>query len=173
MSAATTSSRYTNNLLGALAVGLTDRIGEGIDDALRIGGRAGAALLSVGTRPGQTIDQLAHVLVLSHSATVRLTDRLAKEGVMSRRRASGDARAVVLQLTRTGHNTFRRLLDARNAALETATSALTASERASLQRLLEKMLAELPHDLPEAKTICRLCEHEVCRGAACPVGSAV
>ncbi len=170
---------YANNLLGALSLGLTDRVTTALDTTLGIGGNAAPALLSVGTRPGESIDQLSRVLRLTHSATVRLVDRLEQRDWVQRDRGGGggggggDGRTAALTLTTTGRSAFRRLLKARNAALNQVTGILGDRENETLRKLLAKMLASLPGDRAEARHICRTCEHGVCVGARCPVGSAV
>ena len=167
------ADRHTANLLGVLALAVTDRTNAALGTALGAGGNAAAALLSVGARPGLSIDQLARVLGLSHSATVRLVDRLENRGWARRTRVGEDGRTASVTLSRSGNTTFRRLLDVRHDALKRATAGLSRRERAALRTLLAKMLASLPGDRHEARHMCRLCEHSVCHGAACPVGSAV
>ncbi len=164
---------YANNLLGALSLGLTDRVTTALDTTLGIGGNAATSLLSIGTRPGESIDQLSHVLGLTHSATVRIVDRLAQRGWVRRDRGGNDGRTASLTLTSTGLAAFRRLLKARNKEVNQVTGVLGDRENATLRKLLAKMLASLPGDRAEARHICRTCEHGVCVGARCPVGSAV
>ncbi len=164
---------YTSNLLGALSLALTDRVASALEATLGVGGNAGAALLSIGTRPGESIDQLSRVLSLTHSATVRMVDRLEQRGWVRRDRGGGDGRTAALTLTPTGRSVFRRLLKARKTALNRVTSVLGDRENETLRKLLTKMLASLPDDRAEARHLCRMCEHSVCVGVRCPVGSAV
>ncbi len=164
---------YSNNLLGALSLALTDRVSAALETTLGVGANAGPALLSIGTRPGESIDQLSHVLGLTHSATVRIVDRLAQRGWVRRDRGGNDGRTASLTLTSTGRAVFRRLLKARNTAVNQVTGVLGDRENETLRKLLAKMLASLPGDRAEARHICRTCEHGVCVGARCPVGSAV
>ncbi len=164
---------YANNLLGALSLALTDRVAAALEATLGVGGNAGAALLSIGTRPGESIDQLSRVLGLTHSATVRMVDRLEQSGWVRRDRGVRDGRTAALTLTATGRSAFRRLLKARNTALNQVIGVLGDREKKTLRKLLTKMLASLPDDRAEARHICRMCEHGMCVGVRCPVGSAV
>ncbi len=164
---------YANNLLGALSLALTDRVEAALEATLGVGGNAGAALLSIGTRPGESIDQLSRVLGLTHSATVRMVDRLEQPGWVRRDRWVRDGRTAALTLTATGRSAFRRLLKARSTALNQVTGVLGDREKETLRKLLTKMLASLPDDRAEARHICRMCEHGMCVGVRCPVGSAV
>ncbi len=164
---------YSNNLLGALSLALTDRVAAALEATLGIGGNAGPALLSIATRPGESIDQLSRVLGLTHSATVRMVDRLEQRGWVRRDRGGSDGRTASLTLTSTGRATFRRLLKARNTALNQVTDVLEHPDNETLQKLLAKMLASLPRNRADARHICRMCEHGVCLGARCPVGNAV
>ncbi len=164
---------YSNNLLGALSLALTDRVAAALEATLGVGGNAGAALLSIGTRPSESIDQLSRVLGLTHSATVRMVDRLEQRGWVRRDRGGSDGRTASLTLTATGRATFRRLLKARNTALSQVTDVLGHRENEALGKLLTKMLASLPADHADARHMCRMCGHGVCLGARCPVGNAV
>lgn len=135
-------------------------------------GEAAAALLSVGTRPGRPIEDLRRALGLSHSGTVRLVDRLQGRDWMERG-ASPEGREVRLHLTRGGEAMFRRLLGARREALKAMLTPVPEADRPTLERALSMLLAGLPSTRADAWHICRLCDHGACRGAACPVGSAV
>ena len=164
--------RYTNNLLGALALALADRVEDSLEHELGAGGNVSPALMSIGTRPSESIDQLAKVLGLSHSAAVRLVHRLDDKGWI-RRHGGEDGRAVLLNLTRSGTSAFQRLLNARDETIGGVTNELTRQEHTTLRDLLTKMLGAIPGSQEEARHVCRLCEHSICAGARCPVGSAV
>ncbi|MFW6201244.1 MAG: MarR family transcriptional regulator [Gemmatimonadota bacterium] len=160
------------NLLGAAAVAVGDRLDEAVTRIAGLKGEAPAALLTVGTRPGRPIEQLRRALGLSHSGTVRLVDRLERRGWVRRRSRRG-GREVHLELTAEGGTVFAELLEARRAALEDLLAPVPEQERVCLERALASVLGGLPADRDDARRICRLCEHAVCRGSACPVGSAV
>jgi uncharacterized protein (DUF2336 family) len=82
-----------------------------------------------------------------------------------------DARAVAVHLTPQGRRTARRVLAAREAALEQVLSPLSATQREQLEPLLSALLQGLA-DTPEtARRLCRLCDADRCghvRGT-CPV----
>lgn len=56
-----------------------------------------------------TIGALAERLQISHHGTVQLVDRLAERGMVRRRRAEVDRRAVVVEVTPRGEAVLRRL----------------------------------------------------------------
>lgn len=160
------------NLLGAAAVGLRDLLDRLAVEVTGLQGEGAAALVTVGSRPGRPVEHLRRSVGLSHSGGVRLVDRLEERGWIERVAPNG-GREVHLFLTPTGEGIFRRLLDARRTALERVLTPLPDEDRAALERGLESLLAALPSGRTEAWRICRLCDHGVCRGPVCPVGSSV
>src|SRR5579864_3981916 len=158
------------NLLGALALGLSDAIEAVARKEARDGGPAGAALCAVAHEPGSSIETLRRALGLSHPGAVRLIDRLGAEAMIERRPAR-DRRAVALHLTATGGRRVRKIMRDRRRALATALAALSPRERRTLTPLLEKMLRALPQSDAHALAICRFCEGDACD--PCPVGEAL
>ena len=158
----------TANLLGALALALTDTLTEVTSARAERGAAAPAALVLVSFYPGQSIDSLARTLGLSHSATVRLVDRLAGDGLLDRREGT-DGRTTALHLTRKGRARADAILDERGRALTGALGPLSAKERAQFSQLLEKVLGALTRDRQHADHICRLCDERVCPADDCPV----
>jgi DNA-binding MarR family transcriptional regulator len=159
------------NLLGALGLAIVDR--------LQLAGLTGrgrtmsdtAALIHLRLRPGENIDFLAHVLAISHSAAVRLIDRLEAAGLVERR-AALDARARALILTQAGEKAAVHALAARLAVLGDLLDLLSAAERQRLEPLLEKLLAGMAGDRWQARHLCRLCDFWTCDDPACPVDRA-
>jgi MarR family transcriptional regulator, negative regulator of the multidrug operon emrRAB len=160
------------NLLGALAVALTDALQRVTALQAGHGAAAPAALVGIGTYPGQTIDQLSTTLQLSHSGTVRLIDRLAHDGLVERR-AGSDGRSVALYLTERGEQTTQALLAERQRVLGRALQALSDAEQDELTRLIEKVFAAIVEGRQHADHICRLCDEAVCPQETCPVECAV
>ncbi|HTX13529.1 MAG TPA: MarR family transcriptional regulator [Solirubrobacteraceae bacterium] len=151
------------NVTGALAVAISDRL-----DA---DSRA-AALITLLERDALTIEWLRRIIGLSHSATVRLVDRLADDG-LALRRAGPDDRSVSILLTAHGRRTAERLRRGREATLGSLLAPLEPAERRTLLALAEKVLAGAVGGRWEARLICRLCDHGVCAGAGgCPVDRA-
>jgi DNA-binding MarR family transcriptional regulator len=159
------------NLLGTASLAVADRVRAAAEDGAGQGGSAPAALVSLaGYLDGQPIDSLRGPLGLTHSATVRVVDRLVAAGLV-RRREGPDRRSVAVVLTPAGRAAAGRALQARAAALEDALTALNPAERVELARLHEKILATLTDGRPAAGHICRLCDSVACgheRGR-CPV----
>jgi MarR family transcriptional repressor of emrRAB len=162
----------TLNLLGAFALGLADDIRATTEAGAHHAANAPAAIVSIGNSPGETIETLSRILDLSHSATVRAVDRLEADGLVERR-PGADARATALFLTRGGRRRFVRILAARRRVLEDALAALGADDRATLDRLLCKMLGSASRDRSQADHVCRLCDESVCPADTCPVEATV
>lgn len=162
----------TANLLGALALALTDRLIEETETRAKHGAAAPAALVSIGVAPGEPIDRLARTLALSHSATVRLIDRLAADGLVARR-SLPDGRAVGLHLTRTGAARRKAILEGRRRILDEALAPLSAKQQDSLTTLVETLLGRITSGRQSADHICRLCDEDACPQDSCPVECAV
>ena len=162
----------TANLLGALALALTDRITSEAETRAQHGAAAPAALVSIGADPGLSIGSLATVINLTHSATVRLVDRLAVNQLVERR-AGADERSVGLHLTRRGGARRRLILKGREQVLSGALAVVSEEDRAALTLIVERLLEALTQDRENADHICRMCDEDVCPEAACPVEFAV
>lgn len=158
----------TLNLLGALALSLVDGLNAATEGVSGFGGEASAALVTLGVEPGLSVKALGQILRLSHPGTVRLVDRLEKQGWVERSHGT-DGRTLALFLTEAGIERRRLILAERRQSLQRAIAPLTATDREQLTTLLEIMLTALTTDEQEAFTICRLCEEEVCPGDRCPV----
>ena len=162
----------TANLLGAAVTALNDELGAATASAAEHGAAFPAALVSVHGAPGLSIERLRRILGLSHSGTVRLLDRLEREGAVQRR-AGQDGRSVAVHLTAQGRRQVRTILDRRRSVMRTALELLTPAEQDQLGHLVEKLLAGMTRDREHADHICRLCDEAACPIAACPVECAV
>jgi DNA-binding MarR family transcriptional regulator len=155
--------RAAANVAGALAVAIADRL-----DA---DSRA-AALITLLERGALTIEWLRRIVGLSHSAAVRLVDRLAGDGLVLRR-AGPDRRSVSILLTGRGQRAAERLRREREAMLVGLLAPLEPAERRTLLALAEKVLTGTVTGRWEARLICRLCDHGVCAApGSCPVDRA-
>lgn len=162
------ANERTLNLLGALALGLTDSLNIAVAANAGYGGETPAALVTLGAEPGISINTLRQILNLSHPGTVRLIDRLEKDGLVERR-AGADGRTLALFLTEAGQQRRLAILAQRQQHLHLALDCLSSTEQKQLTKLLEKMLAAMTIDELRAYMLCRLCEEEVCPQDRCPV----
>lgn len=78
---------------------------------------------------------------MSRAAVSALVNTLERDGLVSRRKAGHDRRAVELALTPAGEAAFAEAFAAHNVRERTWASALTADEAATLTGLLEKLMA--------------------------------
>jgi DNA-binding MarR family transcriptional regulator len=166
------SQLRTANLLGALSVAVGDRLEEELKSHPNQNDSASAALNLIGFYEGCTNGALSAALGLSHTTTVRLLDRLEAQGLVERRPAETDQRAVALYLTRKGRARLREILTTRCAALCDVMASLSVSEERQLGHLLEKILRTLTKTAADADQICRLCDETVCPARTCPVHQA-
>jgi DNA-binding MarR family transcriptional regulator len=163
---------HVANILGALGVGLSDTAALAVTSATGLDETAAAALLTVAERPGQSVSDLAAGLGTTHSGAVRTADRLERLGLLQRR-PGADRRTARLELTSDGAELAGRALAARRTALAGLLARVDDEAIPALRQAIESILSGLPRTRHDAWHICRLCEHAVCRGTDCPVGSAV
>lgn len=154
------------NLLGAVALGVTDRMRAATDRVLVSGGETAAALVAIGMTPGLTVADLAQALGLSHPGGVRAVDRLQRDGLVARGRGT-DRRNVTLTLTAEGVAMRDRVLRARAEVLAALVGGLEPAEALKLGMVLDGLVGQLAPDPVAARALCRLCAQEWCGSPGC------
>jgi MarR family transcriptional regulator, negative regulator of the multidrug operon emrRAB len=160
------------NLLGALVLGLHDRLVVAVNESSGLAAEDPAALVTLYWEPNITIRRLSDVLDRSHPATVRIVDRLEHAGLACRKPAP-DLRERRVVLTTRGRRIADAVLDARHQVMDEALSVLVKRERQTLKLLLAKVAAGLTSQTNEAAVICRLCDERECALDRCPITLAV
>lgn len=164
---------HVANLLGALALAVTDRMFDATEEVGESGTTAVAisALYQFLDRP--TVDLLRRILGLTSSGAVRLVDRLESAGWAERGEAA-DGRATAVRLTAAGRKIGKRLSAARTNTLKQALSTLSMAEIRALEHLVSLVLVGLMRGPGAVRWICRFCDMEACGWAAghCPVHTA-
>ena len=158
----------TANMFAAFAGEVTERVEAILKRHPNQTDSTFAALNIMGFWEGITNAQLARALKLSHTATVRLVDKLEAQGFVEARTGK-DKRATHLHLTRTGRKVVQPALVARCTAVKGYLGALTAAEERQFAQLLEKLMRPLAKDAYGVSHFCRLCEFSACPGDQCPM----
>jgi MarR family transcriptional regulator, negative regulator of the multidrug operon emrRAB len=164
-------SKRLENLVGALALALSDSMALAVETSAGHTGAMGAALATLAQEPGLSIEQLRVPLGRTQSATVRVVDQLVAEGY-AERRPGRDNRSVAVFLTGKGTEAAGRVLGNREDALTAALAPLSLGERKTFTATLEKVLAAITTDRAHADYICRLCDLSACPERVCPVEQA-
>jgi DNA-binding MarR family transcriptional regulator len=159
------------NLLGALSTGISDGIYESTAMAAGLDGVASAALIALlDFMPGGSVRTLSQVVGLTHSGAVRVVDRLVAERLVTRG-SSADARSRSITLTARGVKVARDVRAARERAVSGVLEQLTASERAMLTTLSERLVAGITEqrlekrragEKPAGGALCRMCDFGAC-----------
>lgn len=162
------------NLLGALALVITDQTAQAVAAAAGQSVSAAAALSALHhflDRP--TLDQLHKVLGLTPSGAVRLVDRLADAGLVTRG-TGNDGRSRSVTLTDAGQRVAGQITAARAALLASALDELSPAERDTLHTLLSRIMASMVRSKEGGAWICRLCDFGACGRASghCPAANA-
>jgi DNA-binding MarR family transcriptional regulator len=161
----------TANLLGALALAVTDRCVHAAGRQTGHGESEAAALSALDQfLDGVSIDHLADVVGLSQSGAVRLVDRLERDGLV-RRGPSADGRATSLSLTPVGRTVARDMEAGRLGLLEDVLGALDTTEREELAVLIGKLLVGMMREPGATRWTCRLCDLDACGrdSGHCPI----
>ena len=156
----------TLDLLGAAALAISAAVWE----AYQMEPSDAAALNVVLAEPGISVKGLSQALGLTHSATVRVADRLTIGGLITRDPA-GPGRTVALTSTSRGKRLASEALARRMRVLEHATSGLTAVQRQDLITSLATVVRQLATGQEQIDQACRLCDQNRClpRGCLLPV----
>jgi len=99
------------------------------------------ALLIIDGAGALNLNQLARGLGASASASSRLCDRMAAAGLLSRERAAGSRREIVLVLTESGRRLAGWVREQRRGALDDLLAAMGAEGREALIRGLRALTA--------------------------------
>lgn len=158
----------TANLLHAMATAINDRQVSAMTEAAGLGPSAVAVILTLGQYDRQSISEIAAVTALSHSAAVRLVDRLERDGLITRARKQ-QGRSVPVSLTVKGRRTYTDLRRAQSSALSDILAPLSEEEKAQLVHLAERLLEPMATDRNAKDHICRYCDESVCLQGKCPV----
>jgi len=156
----------TVNKLGALGLLISDIMEHALGDVSR---SAAALLLTLHYSPSITATELADVAGVTQPTATRVLDGLERRGWLKRQVRSG--RTTPLRLTSAGQRKARSLQAARLQALDGLLVALPKQERAAFERTIAKLLAAATTSRAFARTTCRLCDHGVCDGPLCPIGT--
>ena len=169
------ASARSANLLGTVGLAVSDRIRAAGEEELGLGGSAPVAIVALSTYlADRPLEEIGDAFGITASAVVRLVDRLEAEGLAERRPGS-DRRRVAVGLTGKGKTRAKAILAQRERVLNDVLGALTGAEQEALTRLHEKLLAQLPEDVPAAARVCRFCDVHACGhyDGRCPVTQGV
>ena len=162
------SKLRTANLLGALAGEIAGRLQRHGREHPNETDSALAALNVIAFYEGCSNGALSRALGLSHTATVRLVDKLEAAGLVVSETGQ-DRRSVALHLTAAGQERARSLVHERCLLIGDLIDVLTPAQRASLDDIAETLLRSLVRAAEDGNHICRLCDGAECPGDDCPV----
>jgi MarR family transcriptional repressor of emrRAB len=158
----------TENLVGALALALSDHLDDVLARSSGLRVPDAAVLNVVGQFPGGTIESVRAVLAITHGGVVRIVDRLAAAGLVERR-PGPDARSLALHLTPAGNERWQAQTAARGAWLADLVRRVPSDVRPHVDPVVSALLAALTPNDEVAETTCRLCDESVCPQRRCPV----
>jgi len=125
-------------LLAQIGAHAAERFGERIAQLDLTPPQTGL-LRAVAAEPGRSQQAVAEQLRIQPSRFVALVDELERRGVLERRRNETDRRLYALHLTPAGEQLMRDIGTLAAAHENEICSALSASERATLRELLQRV----------------------------------
>ena len=106
-------------------------------------------IATLGNTEGMTASDLSDRSLVTKGTLTGVLDRLESKGLLERKPSPTDRRSVVVRLTRTGEETFRRVFPALIAVQKKYFErALTADEMRRLSALLLKLKASFDEPIP-------------------------
>jgi DNA-binding MarR family transcriptional regulator len=145
---------------------LTDAIDEAIGEHSP---SAASLLLTLNYKGPMTATALAAVGGIAQPTAARVTDRMVRLGLIKRQDHTG--RTAPLCLTKAGRRRAGALQGARLGAMSRLIGLLNETEQGHFERAVDKMLQHATFSREFARTTCRLCDHSVCDGRLCPIGT--
>jgi len=162
------STSRTANLAATLASAIVDRMERQKKRHANETSSAAAALNVIGYYEGCSNGELGRTIGLSHTATVRLVDKLEAAGLVVSSPAI-DKRAVALRLTPLGRKRAKLASHDRFAEVERLIDVLSRDQRRQLDAIAEAMLRAMVTTAQDADRMCRLCDIVACPPNQCPV----
>jgi DNA-binding MarR family transcriptional regulator len=162
------SKLRTANLLGALSGEIAGRLERHGKLHPNETSSSAAALNVIGFYEGCSNGALSRALGLSHTATVRLVDKLELAGFVLSEMGT-DKRSVALRLTDLGRERARAVIRGRCLLLGDFVDVLTPQQRRQLDEIAETLLKSMVEAAQDADHICRLCDEAACPPGRCPV----
>lgn len=159
-------------MLGAVALELVGRVEQATKRHPNETSSSMAALNIIGFYEGCSNNALSQALGLSHTATVRLVDKLEAAGFVASEPGE-DRRSVSLTLTQAGRDKAQALVAERCRYLCGMLGVLSDEDVEHLSRISELLLKSLVQNEIDAAHICRLCDQVACGGEECPVHTKV
>lgn len=166
------STERLANLLGAVALAVTDQLESVLVSASDCSVQSVAALQWIERFPGVRPGDLARLLDLGAPAVSGLVSRLQLEGLILVTQDRRDRREVALRLTELGERCVRRASQARARLLGSLIESLPAVLWPRLVKACERLLGMLAECPRAGLATCRLCDWNMCRTdleAPCPV----
>ncbi|WP_181706341.1 MarR family winged helix-turn-helix transcriptional regulator [Chthonobacter rhizosphaerae] len=145
------------NKVAALALAITDDTLANTDD---LAPTAVAALISIRDQEPLSIGDIARVVGLTHSAAVRLVDRLEKDWLVRRQRRVG--REVMVEITARGRRRAQQLQETRLAAVDSYLGVLNPDELGLLDDLVTRMIQRRTSSADDLEHFCRMCRRGDC-----------
>lgn len=160
--------------MNMLAANHLAALGTLIDDRLKqafapLSPSAAAVLLTLHHHGPLTTTELAAIVAIAQPTVTRLVNGLAAQGLI--RREDRDGRVTPLVPTAAGRARAAALQAAREVAIAPLLAALAPDERKAFAGMLARILATATPSRRFARTTCRFCDHAVCDGPACPIGT--
>ncbi len=149
------------NRLAALATAVND---AAFADTGDLSESAVAALIAIRTREPIAIQHIAAIVGLTHSATVRLIDRLEKNWLVRRQRRRG--REVLVETTSRGKRRVRDLQAKRLEAIDTLVGDVSDRDRRAMSRVIDKVLAAAMESGARPERLCRFCDGDAAEALA-------
>jgi DNA-binding MarR family transcriptional regulator len=92
---------------------------------------------------GRSMTELAVYCVMEQSTLSRVVDQMERDGLVERRAADADNRIVEVWLTRSGRETYDRVVPMALQRAHQALAGFGANEVEQLQGLLQRLLSNL------------------------------
>ncbi|MBH0238527.1 MarR family winged helix-turn-helix transcriptional regulator [Methylobrevis albus] len=146
-----------SNKLATLAFAVVDAIGA---DTEELSPSAMAALISLKVRGPMAIGDVAGIVGLTHSAAVRLVDRLEKDWLVRRQRRVG--REVMVELTSRGKRRAGTLQEKRLQAARSFLAHIPGDQREAFLAMIDQMLETKVEAGIDPLRICRMCTGVAC-----------
>ena len=100
-------------------------------------------LAALRERDGRRMGDLSKTTSIEVSTLTRLVDNMEKDGLVARRRDSGDARAVSLHVTASGRRLTQRIVPIAERYEAVALAGFSAAEAETLKAALRRLYANM------------------------------